>query len=338
MKTEKLAEVTRGEVMESVHRGVIAVVDTQGEVIASLGDPQYRTYFRSAAKPIQALPIIESGAAVDYSFTLKDIAVIISSHNGEPEHCESVSDILEKIGLGEEYLRCGLRAPRHKLTNEGLMLEGVEPSPLHNECSGKHAGMLALARYLKQPLDDYYLPEHPVQQEMLQCIAEMADVQPEELALGLDGCNVPTCALSLEKMAYAYARLAMPTDLPEIRNTSCEIVKAAFMTYPFMIAGTERFTTDLLKVTGHKFIAKDGAEAVFCLGVPDEGWGIAIKIADGNDRAMPAVVLSVLEQLDLLTAKEKDMLSEYTKVFFHNACGEVTGEIRSVFTLKAAEK
>lgn len=333
MKTEKLAEVLRGEQVESVHQGIIAVVNKNGKILASLGDSQALSFFRSAAKPFQALPVIESGVVVDHAFTLKHIAIIISSHNGEPEHCEAVSEVLEKIGLSADYLRCGLMAPRHKLSHEQLLMEGVDPSPLHNECSGIHAGMLVLARYSKQSLDDYYLPEHPVQQEILQCVAEAAGLRPQDIPLAIDGCNVPTFALSIERMAYAYARLAVPDDFNEVRNTACEIVKAAFSAYPFLLAGTARFTTDLLKATGSKFLAKDGAEGVYCLGIPEEGIGIAVKIADGNERAIPPVVLSILDQLGFLTAQEKDRLSAYRRKPIYNVCRELVGEIRPAFSL-----
>lgn len=336
MKTEKLAEVYRGGQVESVHQGIIAVVNKNGKILASLGDTRALSFFRSAAKPFQALPVIESGVVVDYAYTLRHIAVIMSSHNGEPEHCEVVSEVLEKIGLSADYLRCGIRAPRHRLSYEQLLIEGVDPSPLHNECSGIHAGMLALARYSKKSLDDYYLPEHPVQQEIIQCVAEAAGLRPQDIPLGIDGCNVPTFALSIERMAYAYARLAVPIHFSEVRNTACEIVKAAFSAYPFLLAGTDRFTTDLLKATGSKFIAKDGAEGVYCLGLPDEGIGIAVKIADGNERAVPPVVFSLLDQLGFLTAKEKDKLSAYRKGLIYNASDKLVGEIRPAFSIKAA--
>jgi len=334
LETEKLAEVTRGALVESVHRGAIAVVNWQGEIIASAGNPSYLTYFRSAAKPLQALAVIESGAVVKYAFTLKEIAIMISSHSGEPEHCEVVMGILEKLGLGEEYLQCGISAPFHKPSNEALLIEGLEPTPLHNCCSGKHVGMLTMARYLNLSLDDYFLPEHSVQQEMLQSVAEMAGLEPKEIPFSIDGCGVPVFALTLDKMAYSYARLAVPEGLSEMKNAACDIVKEAIINYPYLVAGTGRFTTDLLQVTGHKLIAKDGSEAIFCLGVPDKGWGIAIKIKDGNERAMAPVVLSVLEQLELLTAEEKERLAAYRRIVLKNNREQVVGEIRPAFTLK----
>ena len=340
METEKLAEVTRGSLVESVHRGAVAVVNLQGEIIASAGDPFYLTYFRSAAKPLQALAVMESGAVEEYAITLKEIAIMLSSHSGEPEHGEVVTGILEKLGLSEEYLQCGISAPFHKPSKDALMRKGLEPTALHNCCSGKHAGMLTMARYLNLSLDDYFLPEHPVQQEMLKAVAEMAGLEPEKIPLSVDGCGVPVFALTLDKMAYSYARLAVPEteDLSEVKKTACEAVKAAIINYPYLIAGTERFTTDLLRVTGNKLIAKDGSEAVFCLGVPDKGWGIAIKMEDGNERAMAPVVLSVLEQLELLTAEEKERLAAYRMIVLKNIRGEIVGVIRPDLTLKRTLK
>lgn len=331
VETVKLAEVRRDEVVESVHRGIIVIVNAMGRRLFALGNPQHLTYFRSAAKPIQALAVIESGAAVEFNFTLKDVAIISSSHSGEPGHCEQVIEVLEKIGLGEECLRCGARPPRHKLTYEQLLIQGREPSPLHNECSGKHAGMLALARFLKQPLETYYLPEHQVQQEMLNCLADLVIMDPEDIPLGIDGCNVPTYALPLDKMAYAYARLAEPTDMDEMREAACEIVKGALTTHPFLVAGTDRFTTDLMKATKGRLLAKDGAEGIFCVGLPEPGWGIAVKMEDGSDRAIPPVVISLLHQIGAITDKEKAVLADYSNVVLTNAVGQVIGEIRPTF-------
>ncbi|MDD4146492.1 MAG: asparaginase [Clostridia bacterium] len=333
METVKIAEVTRGDLVESIHRGAVAVVDRSGKIIASAGDPGYLTYFRSAAKPLQVLPVVESGAAEHFALDLKEVALMTGSHSGEAEHCATVLRILQKIGLGPEALQCGAHLPLNKLSSKALLAKGLEPTALHCTCSGKHAGMLTLARYRDLSVEDYFRSEHPVQQEMLQTVAEMAGLACAQISLGVDGCGVPVFALPLEKMASAYARLAAPEGLTETRKEACELVKKAMTAHPFMVGGTNRLDTDLLKATGDKFIAKFGAEAVYCVGVPAKGWGIALKIEDGNERALAPVILSVLEQLGLLTVEEKEKLANYQRRRLENNRGEIIGEIKAVISL-----
>lgn len=335
METVKIAEVTRGNLVESIHRGAVAVVDTKGKLLASAGDPGYLTYFRSAAKPIQAIPVIESGATRHFGLDLPEIAILTGSHNGEVQHTDTVLAILRKIGLGVEYLQCGAHDPLSESSRNSLIAKGIKPSALHNTCSGKHAGMLTLARYRHLSFEDYYRPEHLVQQEMLKTVAEMSGSAPEQIPVGIDGCGVPVFGLPLAKMAYAYARISAPedNDLTETRREACLLIKKAMTTHPFMVGGTGRFDTDLLKAGEGKLIAKFGAEAVYCVGVPEKGWGIAIKVEDGNLRALPPVVLAVLEQLGLLTVEEKEILSGYRQRRLTNHRGDIIGEIRAVVSL-----
>jgi len=336
METVKLAEVTRGSLVESIHRGAVAVVDTKGKLLASAGNPQYLTYFRSAAKPIQAIPVLESGAAQYFGLDLQELAILTGSHNGEVQHTDTVLAILRKIGLGEEYLQCGVHEPLHKPSRDALLSKGLKPTSLHNTCSGKHAGMLTLAKYRGVSLENYFRPEHPVQQEMLRTVAEMAGVTPEQIPVEIDGCGVPVFGLPLEKMAYAYARISASEDngLTETRKEACHLIKKAMTTHPFMVGGTNRFDTELLAVAGGKLIAKFGAEAVYCVGIAEKGWGIAIKVEDGNLRALPPVVLAVLEQLEVLTSEEKEILSDYRQRRLTNHRGDIIGEIRAVVSLE----
>ena len=335
METVKIAEVTRGSLVESIHRGAVAVVDTKGKLLASAGNPGYLTYFRSAAKPIQAIPVVESGASRHFGLELQEIALMTGSHSGEIAHTATALAILQKIGLGAEYLQCGAHEPLHKASRNNLLAKGLEPSALHNTCSGKHAGMLTLARYRGLSLEDYYRPEHPVQQEMLQTVAEMAGLALEQIPVGIDGCGVPVFGLSLEKMAYAYARISAPegNDLTETRKEACLLIKKAMTTHPFMVGGTDCFDTELLRASEGRLIAKFGAEAVYCVGVAEKGWGIAIKVEDGNLRALPSVILAVLEQLGLLTVEEKEKISGYRQSRMTNHRGDIIGEIRAVVSL-----
>lgn len=320
LETVKIAEVTRGDLVESVHRGVLVLVDTQGQIIASAGDPSYLTYFRSAAKPLQALPILESGAAAYFSLNLKEIAILAGSHSGAEEHVVMVEAILRKISLTMENLQCGVHWPI--------------ATTLHCTCSGKHAGMLVLARYRGYSLEEYYCCEHPVQKEMLTIVAEMTGMKADEIPLGIDGCGVPVFAVPLWRMAYAYARLAQPEGLTAQRREACLQIRRAMVSHPVMVAGRNRFDTVLMEVTRGKMIAKFGAEGVYCLGIPEKGWGIALKVADGNERALALVILSVLDQLGLLTAEENKQLRKYYPRELKNNRDEIVGEIRSVLTLR----
>lgn len=337
IEVEKLVEVTRGDLVESVHRGAAAVVDRTGKIIASVGDPRYLTYIRSAGKPIQALPVVESGAAAHYNLSLREIAIMTGSHSGQPEHGETTIGILKKIGLGPEYLQCGVHPPLHGPSKRALLAEGSKPTELHSTCSGKHAGMLTLGQYRKLTLEGYYLSEHPIQQEMLRAVADMTGLVPEEIPLGIDGCGVPVFGMTLEKMAYAYARLAAPSDLPEEKKEACEVVKKAMTAHPLMVAGTGRFTTDLIKAAGERLIAKDGAESVYCIGVPEKGWGIALKVEDGSGRALGPAVISILDQLGLLKADEKETLAVHGRRKIKNYRKEIIGEIRPAVELNMRE-
>lgn len=338
MEAIRLVEVTRGATVESIHRGIVAVVDTKGNKIASVGDTSYFTYIRSAAKPIQALPILEQGAADRFGFSLEDIALIISSHSGEEEHVRIGRQLMDKIGLESIYLLCGTHPPLHQDTAKELSARGQAPSVFHCTCSGKHAGMLALAKHLELSLDDYYILEHQVQQFMLQTISEFADMDKTDIGIGIDGCGVPVFALPIEKMAYIYARWADPIDFCDKRINACSILSEAVTTYPRLVGGTRRLASDLMKITGKKLLAKDGNEGIFCIGVPSRGWGIAVKIEDGSNRAVAPVVIETLRQLGLLTTAEYDGLSAYARRELRNYRGNMIGEVRPAFKLDIKEE
>ncbi len=334
MEVVKLVEATRGEVVESVHRGVVAVVDSEGKLVAAAGDHRYVTYIRSAAKPMQAIPVLESGAADHYALSLEEMAILTASHSGEEEHVRVVMQILSKIGLTAAYLQCGTHPPLHRASAKVLIAKGLEPTVLHCSCSGKHAGMLILTRFKEWNIDEYYKLEHPVQQLMLQCMADFAGLAPEEIPIGIDGCGVPVFAMTVEKMAFAYARFARPESFAPERKEAVLKLREAMTSYPSLVAGTGRLATDLMKVTGNKLIAKDGAEGVFCISVPARGWGIALKIEDGNMRAVGPAVIAVLDQLGLMTDEEKELLAIHARTELKNFRKEVIGEIRPAFTLK----
>lgn len=326
-----LVENYRGDFLECIHRGAFAVVDFTGEVLRAAGDVKRPLYMRSAAKPLQALPVIESGAADEFGLSPREIAVAASSHSGCKIHTRAVEEILTKAGLKIENLLCGIHAPAHPSERERLIREGIAPSPLHNNCSGKHAGMLVLAKFLGASLEDYVSPEHPVQKLIRQTIAEMAGAQPQDIKVGIDGCGAPAFLLSLEKMALAYARLARPeglrVGLSAERASAAQRITGAIEKFPEMVAGPGRFTTDLIETCGGKLFAKGGALGVFCVGVPEKGLGMALKIDDGSGPAYYPLVVEILRRLEVLDEEELAALESYRRPLIKNWRGEVVGEV-----------
>ena len=244
----KLVEVYRGRRMESSHSGHIAVVNSDGKLLYFAGDPYRLTYARSSVKPIQAIPVLETGAADKFSLTDVDLAVICSSHNGELQHTDRVLSILHKAKIGVEALQCGIHIPLAIDVYEKLIREGKEPTPLYNNCSGKHAGMLLTAKHMGEPLEDYYKPEHPVQQRILKVISVIAEYQIDKIGIGKDGCGAPEHAMPLERLVYSFARLADPKTLENGRAMDIKKITAAMTYYPEMVGGTGRFCTDFMKV------------------------------------------------------------------------------------------
>ena len=222
-----VVEVMRGNLVESVHRGIIVVSNNKGEVISYLGNPLAETYIRSAAKPIQALPVIESKAAEHFSLTEEEIAILASSHSGEKQHEEVIKSILLKLDLDMDDLKCGAHYPVHEMTRKEMMAEGKEAEALHNCCSGKHSGMLALALHKKYPVENYYVLKNPVQQTMFEIIKEFAELDTMELDIGIDGCGVPVFRMPIKNMALSYANLISPSKFNSERKKACQTITKA---------------------------------------------------------------------------------------------------------------
>lgn len=330
--TSALVHVLRGKLLESIHYGHIAVVDKRGRAVATVGNEKMVTYWRSAAKPFQAMAVIMSGAADRYNLSEQELAVMTSSHSGELMHTDTVKGILEKLALEENALLCGIHPPYHQRTRKLLFRSGGEPESIHNNCSGKHAGILAICRQNNWDLHNYNDPDHPVQRLFLDIVAEVTEFPREEIHLGIDGCGVVVFALPLERMAYAYARLANPETLPAKYREAAEQVSASMEAYPQMVAGSERFNSELLEVTGNKLVAKTGAEGLFCLGV-HEGIGLALKISDGNSRALPPASIEALSQLGILSKTELAKLTKYHAPEVLNAHRNRVGRLAAAFKL-----
>jgi L-asparaginase II len=335
-EADALVAVTRGPLVECVHRGHIAVVDTDGRLLWRAGDPTFHTFARSAAKPLQALPVLESGAADRFGFSERELVLLCASHNGEERHVHTAQSMLGKIGLGAESLQCGAHYPFHRPTAEAMCARGEKPASLHNNCSGKHSGMLALAVALGADIGGYLAPEHPVQRRMLAAVSDMSGIAAADIAIGVDGCGVPVFGLPLAALAAAYARLGRPDALPEPRRTACTRLVQAIRRHPDYIAGDDRFDTQLVRATNGRIIGKMGAEGVFAVAVPERGWGIAVKIEDGAQRALYPAAAEALRQLGLLAETELAALAAFHRPVQRNWQGTEVGAIVPEFELKQA--
>lgn len=334
-----LAEVTRGTIIESRHRGSIIIAGASGETIAETGDASLITSTRSTIKPIQAIPIITSGAADHFRLTRRELAVACASHEGERVHTETVIGMLKRAGLDESALRCGSHAPYNAETARELEREAAPFTQLHNNCSGKHAGMLLTAAHLGLSLDDYYRPEHPIQREIISTFSALGGLVAAP-AIAIDGCGAPTFGVPLKSLAVAFARLvglASGVEGGGFSEAAGRLV-SAMIEFPEMIGGSNRFDTDLLRAARGKLVCKVGAEAVYSVGVlPTErfprGLGIAIKIEDGAYRALGAVVVETLAQLGILDPAGQAELAKYHRPAIENRRGVKVGEVRTAFDL-----
>jgi L-asparaginase II len=338
-----LVEVTRGPLIESVHFGAIAVCDVEGALLASAGNPGLVTYYRSSSKPLQAVPLVESGAADHFGLTERELAVVCGSHGGEDIHVEAVLSILHKLKLGPDALACGVHIPYDKDTAREMAERGEHPTVLHNNCSGKHAGMLALARFHGWPVGGYETARHPVQHIMLQTIAEFAGLEPDSVHVGADGCGVCTFGISLHAMATSFARLGQPEYWPEPRRSAVRRITAAMTAYPEMVAARQgRIDTDLMRAAGGTLVAKAGAEGAYCaaqLGdAVEPSAGFALKLLDGDisGRARNPAVIEGLRQAGFLTEESLNRLEQYWLEEIRNRPGDVVGMVRPAFTLSVS--
>jgi L-asparaginase II len=335
-----LVEVTRGPIVESWHYGAIAVSDAEGNLLAWVGDPHTICYYRSSSKPLQALPLVESGAADHFGLTDAEIALTCGSHGGEDIHVETALSILNKISVSPDALSCGAHMPYDKEAARDLQARAESPTALHNNCSGKHSGMLALAKFHGWPIGGYESIRHPVQQMSLQVVADFAGVSPEQVAIGVDGCGVCTFGISMHQMAVSFARLAQSDYWPEPRRSAVERITHAMITHPEMVsARQERFDLDLMRAGEGTLIGKVGAEGVYCAArLASDGQpatGFALKIMDGDPqwRARNPAVVEGLRQAGVINEEAVNRLEAYWQEEVRNRPGDVVGVVRPAFTL-----
>jgi L-asparaginase II len=317
-----IAEVIRGGIVESRHRGAFCVIDQSGHVVSAEGGIAAAVYPRSAIKAFQCLPLIETGAADRFGFTDEEIALTCASHSGEAEHVRVARSMLAKARNDEENYECGAHWPIEEHARHVLVREDAPCRQVHNNCSGKHAGMLALARQLGVDPKDYVKREHPVQQVIAKAIGDICDIDLAVQPWGIDGCSVPTWAIPVRNMALGFARLCAPEH--EAGNRIIAAVRA----HPFMVAGTGRFDTEVMQATPRVFV-KTGAEGVYCGCVPHAGLGIALKCDDGAGRAAEVAMASVLASLDVWTAGERELLRRFRHHELRNWRKLDVGEVRA---------
>lgn len=332
-----LVELTRGGIVECIHFGAFAVVDSSGNLLASAGDPNLKTFPRSSMKPFQALPFVESGGPEHFGFTEEELAIICASHAGTDKHVAVLKSIHQKVGLQESDLQCGVHWPSDRVTVEAMRQRGEQPTPYRHNCSGKHSGMLAQAKLRGLPLETYLDPAHPIQQAIRQTMAEMSDLREEDLIRGTDGCSAPVYALPLRNFAFAVAQLCDPTQLNALRQTACRKITHAMMSYPEMIAGPGKLDTLLMQVMQGKAVVKGGAEGYQMIGLMpgalkagSPGIGIAIKFSDGDPsrRATDTFVTALLSVFGFQQEMAAEGLHEVTDPTLRNWRGLVIGERR----------
>jgi L-asparaginase II len=332
------AEVLRGNQVESVHFAAAAVVDQDGQLIAYLGSADLVTYSRSSLKPFQALPTVMRGFPDRFGLAEHHLALICASHSGEERHVRAAREILAAIDAKEDHLQCGVHIPLFHRDNEDPIPARKSFSPIFNNCSGKHSGMLALSRILGLPFEGYTDVQSPLQRLIRAQVALTLGVEPGDMIHGIDGCSIPNYAVPLRVLAYGYARLAASVG-PKPRtddecHDACKRIAGAMRTHPEMVSGEGRFDLALAQATKGRVFSKAGGEAVECLGIPERGWGIAVKIADGAARAIAPVVVGVLRQLELLNPDECAALVSLSEPVLRNHRGIEIGKIRMVGELK----
>lgn len=322
-------EITRGELVESRHRGLFAAVTADGDPVVRRGDTAWPCYLRSAAKPFQAIAVARAGALDRFDVSDAELALIAASHNGEPDHADRVASLLARLGLSADHLHCGTHPPFNSAA--ARILAGRPVTVFNNNCSGKHTGMLAACLAAGFPVENYEAADHPLQIAIREVIREFCDLATVELPVAPDGCTVPTWAVPLGAMALGYARLLAPDAPPEAAR-----VANAMMAHPDLVAGTERIDTDLMRLRPGKLLSKVGAEGVHVCAVPPSdryprGLGVAIKIEDGDSgRARAAAILAALVSLEIITKEEEtELRARYCRPLTTNR-KQVVGEVRAV--------
>ncbi len=319
-----LLQIERGEVEEGIQRGHLAAVDASGTLVASQGDPSRLTYFRSCAKPFQAIAALRTGIVERFGLTAEHVAIMCASHSGEPRHVAVVRDLLAHAEIDESALQCGAHWPYDEAAASVVRREMTEPLAVFNNCSGKHSGMLAAARVLQAPLASYLEPSHPVQQRIPKVVDEFTGCATTDVVYGIDGCSAPNAAVPLSAMARSFAQLVTSDD------GAAKTAVAAMTTHPFLIGGTKRFDTALMEVTGGRLLAKGGAAGAHCTADRRSGLGLALKLEDVDGTWVSAAVMATLADLGWLTPAEQQALDRFAHPSLRNHKGLEVGRVTAV--------
>jgi L-asparaginase II len=328
--------VRRGERVESEHRVAYAVADAAGRLLEAAGDVGRGVFPRSAIKPLQALALVESGAADRFALGEQELALACASHSGEPDHVALVRAWLARLELDAAALECGAHPPLHAPSAQRLADEGGLPEPVHNNCSGKHAGMITLARHLGAPIAGYSRADHPVQRLIAGGLCAMTGLA-ELPAPATDGCGVPTWPIPLDRLATAMARFADPDGLPATRASACARLRAAMLAHPHLVAGTDRPSTEIMAAARHVLV-KTGAEGIYAACLLEQRLGLALKVEDGAARAAPVALLALLEALGVLDRQAAAALAARLRPELRNHAGVVVGRIEPAVGWPALRK
>lgn len=334
---EPMVEATRGGIVESMHLGAMAIVDSDGRLLASYGNSDLVTFPRSSMKPFQALPFVEMGGVELFGLNDEELAIMCASHTGTDEHVRVLKGLHEKVGIGLEDLQCGVHWPSDKETTLAMRMRGEEPNSYRHNCSGKHSGMLAHAKMRELSLENYLEPVHPVQQTIRQTVAGMCGVHRDDMIFGIDGCTAPVYAMPLSSFAWAAAKLVDPKNLSENTRRSCEKIAHAMTTYPMMVAGPGQVDTVLMQVMEGKVVAKGGAEGFQMIGIKpgavsprSKGIGICFKIADGDltRRATHLLVVELMKVFGFGEQVESEAFKSFNQPILRNFRGIEVGTMR----------
>ena len=320
-----VVEAVRGEIVESIHRVHVAVVHADKGLVTSAGNPAHHSFVRSSIKMFQVLPFVEGGGVARFQLSGEELALCTASHGGEPFHVAAAQSILDKARVTAAALACGPHLPLHEKTATAMLLAGEAPRPIHNNCSGKHAGMLAHCVQQQWVTSGYHTAAHPMQQRVVTTLAKWMRINREDISLATDGCGLPTFAISLDAVAEGCARFSAAVAAGDPAPAT---IFNAIVSHPEYVAGTDRLDTDLMRVAGPRLFVKVGAEGFYCAGIPSMKLGVALKVEDGNKRAAEPAILAVLQAIDAIGGYEMFRLSRYSTPQLLNTLDENVGQLR----------
>jgi L-asparaginase II len=333
---EPLVAVMRGSYVGSLHRGMAAVVAPDGEVRFAVGRVDQPVFLRSSAKPFQVIPAVLAGGIEQFGLTGPEFAVLCASHHAEPRHREAILSVLEKIGLPESALSCGIHAPIDEESAREMIRQGRAPTPVCNNCSGAHTGMLVACRAMGWPIERYGDPAHPLQTMTREILGAFCDIAPDDVQFAVDNCAVPTFYIPLDRSAMAFARLATGREGRDDLAGAAQQIRTVMAAHPEMIGGEGSFDTDLMRVAKGTLVAKGGAEAYQGIGIMELGLGLAMKISDGVSEAIPPPVIEILSSIGALSPEQAETLSPYAHPQIRNWEGQLVGEMVTTLRMRAS--